>query len=868
MTALVAQSFNIKGIVQGVGFRPWIFQLAKRFQLTGHVLNDGQGVSILVQGPEMALAGFRAALDTERPPLCRIDELTVSHAQVQDLQDFTIAHSSAGQAAAIVTVGSDKSSCDACLAEIRDPNNRHFGYPFTNCTHCGPRYTIIRNLPYDRHNTAMAGFALCDACRQAYEDPMDRRYHAQPVSCPKCGPELTLRGAGGEILAKREQALAQTIALIEQGKILAIKGLGGFHLICDAGNHDAVTELRRRKCRPAKPLALMMPSIEFAKQYAEGSSAEWQLLSSQERPIVLMAKKQHQADAPALSSAIAPDIDRLGLFLPYTPLHTLLLDGLQRPLVATSANRSGEPIITDGDEVLQQLGKPPLAVVDAILDHNRPIINGCDDSVVQMLDDELQVLRLARGYAPLSLPSKSLASMNIVSKSLASMNIVSKSLASMNIVSKSLASMNIVSKSLASMNIVSKSLVSKNTASKSLASKDSGDNSSNKLPSLLAVGPQQKNTLALNIGNQLYLSPHIGDLFSVEAEGYFERTLQNFHRLYRFEPEAIIRDKHPDYASSRWAERQSARQLEVQHHFAHLLAVMAANDYSGKVLGFSFDGTGLGDDNQLWGGELLLADCQGFQRLATLSPMMLLGGEQAIREPWRLLYSLLLQNHGIEELQQLAVFAAEPAAKLANLGKLASSGIGPKSHSIGRLFDAAAALLANLRLSQYEGQAGIILETLARRAIAADKQQRVEKLGLELKLELKLEQTNTRAGLVLGQWQSAPLFSALLQAWRTEPDSELLALAFIQAIGKGIITAAFKARNWLKAEGINELPLVLSGGVFQSRLLSEYCHRELARLEFHRLKPGLVPVNDGGIALGQLWYGLHQPGLTQSLVER
>ena len=818
MTALVAQSFNIKGIVQGVGFRPWIFQLAKRFQLTGHVLNDGQGVSILVQGPEMALAGFRAALDTERPPLCRIDELTVSHAQVQDLQDFTIAHSSAGQAAAIVTVGSDKSSCDACLAEIRDPNNRHFGYPFTNCTHCGPRYTIIRNLPYDRHNTAMAGFALCDACRQAYEDPMDRRYHAQPVSCPKCGPELTLRGAGGEILAKREQALAQTIALIEQGKILAIKGLGGFHLICDAGNHDAVTELRRRKCRPAKPLALMMPSIEFAKQYAEGSNAEWQLLSSQERPIVLMAKKQHQADAPALSSAIAPDIDRLGLFLPYTPLHTLLLDGLQRPLVATSANRSGEPIITDGDEVLQQLGKPPLAVVDAILDHNRPIINGCDDSVVQMLDDELQVLRLARGYAPLSLPSKSLASMNIVSKS--------------------------------------------------LANKDSGDNSSNKLPSLLAVGPQQKNTLALNIGSQLYLSPHIGDLFSVEAEGYFERTLQNFHRLYRFEPEAIIRDKHPDYASSRWAERQSARQLEVQHHFAHLLAVMAANDYSGKVLGFSFDGTGLGDDNQLWGGELLLADCQGFQRLATLSPMTLLGGEQAIREPWRLLYSLLLQNHDIEELQQLAVFAAEPAAKLANLGKLASRGIGPKSHSIGRLFDAAAALLANLRLSQYEGQAGIILETLARRAIAAGKQQSAEKLGLELKLEHEVEPTNSRTELVFGQWQSAPLFSALLQAWRTEPDSELLALAFIQAIGKGIFAAALKARNWLKAEGIDELPLVLSGGVFQSRLLSEYCHRELARLEFHRLKPGLVPVNDGGIALGQLWYGLHQPGLTQSLTER
>ncbi|MCT8979355.1 carbamoyltransferase HypF [Shewanella algae] len=822
MTALVAQSFNIKGIVQGVGFRPWIFQLAKRFQLTGHVLNDGQGVSILVQGPEMALAGFRAALDTERPPLCRIDELTVSHAQVQDLQDFTIAHSSAGQAAAIVTVGSDKSSCDACLAEIRDPNNRHFGYPFTNCTHCGPRYTIIRNLPYDRHNTAMAGFALCDACRQAYEDPMDRRYHAQPVSCPKCGPELTLRGAGGEILAKREQALAQTIALIEQGKILAIKGLGGFHLICDAGNHDAVTELRRRKCRPAKPLALMMPSIEFAKQYAEGSSAEWQLLSSQERPIVLMAKKQHQADAPALSSAIAPDIDRLGLFLPYTPLHTLLLDGLQRPLVATSANRSGEPIITDGDEVLQQLGKPPLAVVDAVLDHNRPIINGCDDSVVQMLDDELQVLRLARGYAPLSLPSKSLASMNIVSKS--------------------------------------------------LTSKDSRDNSSNKLPSLLAVGPQQKNTMALNIGNQLYLSPHIGDLFSVEAEGYFERTLQNFHRLYHFEPEAIIRDKHPDYASSRWAERQGGRQLEVQHHFAHLLAVMAANDYSGKVLGFSFDGTGLGDDNQLWGGELLLADCQGFQRLATLSPMMLLGGEQAIREPWRLLYSLLLQNHGIEELQQLAVFAAEPAAKLANLGKLASSGIGPKSHSIGRLFDAAAALLANLRLSQYEGQAGIILETLARRAIAAGKQQSAEKLGLELKLEHELEHelepTNSRTELVFGQWQSAPLFSALLRAWRTEPDSELLALAFIQAIGKGIFAAALKARNWLKAEGIDELPLVLSGGVFQSRLLSEYCHRELARLEFHRLKPGLVPVNDGGIALGQLWYGLHQPGLTQSLAER
>ncbi|MDF0534386.1 carbamoyltransferase HypF [Shewanella sp. A32] len=776
---LQARCYHVTGIVQGVGFRPWIYQLAKRYQLCGHVLNNGEGVTIVVQANLAMLQAFDNALYTEQPPLARIDSLCYEIVpEDATLKDFSI-HKSRSSHQALVAVGTDKSSCPECLQEIRDPNNRHYHYPFTNCTHCGPRYTIINNLPYDRHNTSMATFAMCDDCRKAYEDPMDRRYHAQPVSCPKCGPHLRYVDNQGHELASRDQAFSLAVAALLAGKILAIKGLGGFHLVCDATNHQAVTRLRLRKQRPAKPLAVMVADLEMAQQYAVASNAEWQLLCSQERPIVLL-QKSAAADIP-LSAAVAPNIDRIGLFMPYTPLHTLLLDAVQKPLVATSANLSGEPIITDGETILAQLANEHFMVIDAMLDHNRPILNGCDDSVVQMCGGELQVMRLARGYAPLSLPSK---------------------------------------------------LLAKPT-----------------LPSVLAVGPQQKNTLALNIGNTLYLSPHIGDLFSLGAEGYFQRTLASFKRMYHFNADSIVRDLHPDYASSRWAMEQSQPITAVQHHYAHVLATLAANDYDGKVLGFSFDGTGLGDDGELWGGELLLADSNSYERLASIRSFSLLGSELAIKSPFRLTLALLLRQFSINDIvaMNLPAFRYYSPSLLRNLAKIFAADKMPKSHSVGRLFDALAVLLDEMQDTQYEGQAGIIIETLARRAEAAGKT--TEALALKLQLPLR-----PYAGLLLGQWDTATLFNQLLQATLQQIDKDVIAMAFIQALGDAICHSAVAAQQKLG----NHLPVVLTGGVFQNRFLAEYCYQQLHNRGIQRLPQRLVPVNDGGIALGQLWYGLRQ----------
>ncbi|MCL1073132.1 carbamoyltransferase HypF [Shewanella dokdonensis] len=779
---LQARCYHVTGIVQGVGFRPWIYQLAQRYGLCGHVLNNGEGVTIVVQAELSALQAFNQALQTEMPPLARIDSLHYEALAVDmALNDFSI-HKSTASTQALVAVGTDKSSCPECLQEIRDPNNRHYHYPFTNCTHCGPRYTIINNLPYDRHNTSMAAFAMCDDCRRAYEDPMDRRYHAQPVSCPKCGPQLRFVDNHGQQLATREAAFAAAVAAIQAGKILAIKGLGGFHLVCDATNHQAVTELRLRKHRPAKPLAVMVADLPMAQQYAVASAAEWQLLCSQERPIVLL-QKAAESVLP-LSAAVAPDIDRIGLFMPYTPLHTLLLDAVKKPLVATSANLSGEPIITDGDAILAQLANEHVMVIDAMLDHNRPILNGCDDSVVQMCGGELQVLRLARGYAPLSLPSKQLAK--------------------------------------------------------------------HPLPAVLAVGPQQKNTLALNIGNTLYLSPHIGDLFSIGAEGYFQRTLASFKRMYHFDAELIVRDLHPDYASSRWALEQTPPVTAVQHHYAHVLATLAANDYNGQVLGFSFDGTGLGADGELWGGELLLADSKSYQRLASISPFALLGNELAIKSPFRLTLALLLQQYSIDAIiaMELPAFRHYSPVLLRNLAKIFAAGKMPKSHSVGRLFDALAVLLDEMQDTQYEGQAGIIIETLARRAVAAGKNADAQALNLQLPLR-------PQPGLLLGQWDTAALFSQLLQA-KQQQDNGVMAIAFMQALGDAVCHSAVAAQQQIGSP----LPVVLTGGVFQNRFLAEYCYQQLHTCGMQRLPQHLVPVNDGGIALGQLWYGLQQATAT------
>ncbi len=772
-TATKRVRLEITGIVQGVGFRPFVYRWAIELGLLGFTFNHSKGVTVELQGSDAAINAFIETLSQTPPPLARIDSLSEIELPLEDCDSFEIQHSQA-DAKAVVAVSSDKSSCQECLDEIMDPSNRHYQYPFTNCTNCGPRYTLIRALPYDRPNTAMANFAMCDACAAAYQDPLDRRYHAQPVSCPQCGPQLSLLSAEQSLVGEKNAALEQAVELLTQGKTLAIKGLGGFHLVCDATNDEAVQRLRRRKQRPAKPFAVMCASLEMAKTLARGSEAEWQLLQSAERPITLLQKAPHQG---ALSPAVAPGIDRLGLFLPYTPLHQLLLVRLNRPLVATSANRSGEPIITHAADIFERLA----GVVDAVLDHNREILNGCDDSVVQMIDDKLQVIRLARGYAPLTLAMPE--------------------------------------------------AVPQET---------------------LAVGAQQKNSIAFGFDHNLVLSPHIGDLFSLEAEQYFTDTLATFKRLYQFSPKLLVSDKHPDYASTQWAQQECQQQnkvisyTQVQHHYAHILSVMAVNQITDKVLGFSFDGTGLGDKRQLWGGEAMLADVANYQRVAHLSPMALIGGEQAIKDPRRIMLALLFERYSPEEIKALPLNAIEalPSSLIGNLHTLWHKGVATQmTSSIGRLFDAAACLLDLMQTTQFEGQAGMLIEAKANAVTEAQLSQ--SGIGFTLKQ-------------IDGVWQLSALWQEMVDAllhWQDKPDGiSLIARAFMNALAQAVTDCAAKHKG---------LDVVLCGGVFQNRYLLSETRKRLNMAEIKVLDSDQVPVNDGGIALGQLWYAIHSNSKVQ-----
>ncbi|MCL1039198.1 carbamoyltransferase HypF [Shewanella submarina] len=802
---VLRRRFRIKGIVQGVGFRPWIYRLATEQALTGTVLNNSAGVCIEIQGNTASVGEFTRQLGVNRPPLARIDSLMAEDIpSVEGETAFDIIESEQQQEIS-VSVSPDKACCDDCLADVRNPDSRYFEYPFTNCTNCGPRYTIIQALPYDRPNTAMAGFTMCPECAAEYKNPLNRRYHAQPVSCPHCGPQLSLLTPEGEVIARKADALTQACDALVQGKIVAVKGLGGFHLMVDATNQVAVERLRQRKRRQGKPLAVMVADMAQAKALVTGCEQEWQLLESAERPIVLLDKllldklEHSPLDSNpgsetnshlSLAKAIAPGLGRLGLFMPYTPLHHLMFTQVSRPLVATSANISGEPILTDSTQVLTHLGQ----VVDLVLDHNRPILNGCDDSLVHLVDGKLQVIRLARGYAPLSLPLDEQSGPQIRGKD------------------------------------------------------------------LLAVGPQQKNTLALAVGNQMILSPHIGDLFTLESEAYFERTLATFQRLYQTQPDQLYRDCHPDYASSRWAEARS-RQVpaqvttvhKIQHHYAHVLAVMAANGITHKLLGFSFDGTGLGEDNTLWGGELLLCDIHGYQRIGHFAPFALIGMEQAVKQPWRLLLALLFEHHSPEQIlkMELAVLADKPQQLIRNLHTLWSKHQRTiQSSSAGRLFDALAALLGLVDDTGFEGEAGMKLEALATGLYRS---------GVPLATDCHFIIPIVDAAPGKPQlWDSYGLFEQLLMATQaqelTATRRQHIALGFHQALADLVVACA---RHY------PELKIALCGGVFQNRLLYSLCQQGLStetqtQTNEHRLlSPGQVPVNDGGIALGQLWYGTH-----------
>jgi len=746
---VIAQRILVTGKVQGVGFRPFVYREAVRHHLTGWVRNTAAGVDIVVCGEPENLDGFFHSLLNERPTPSTVLQLSVSsHPEPVLEKDFYIKESDI-QGAKTAMIMPDLATCPDCLSEIRDPSNRRYLYPFTNCTSCGPRYSIMRGLPYDRSRTTMHAFHQCPDCRREFIDPFDRRFHAQPNACPTCGPNITLWDRNGRTVSEKFDALLDAVLCLRSGGIVAVKGLGGFHLMADAGNDHAVQLLRQRKHREEKPFAVMVPDIESARSLAEISDVEQQWLCSPVAPIVLLRKK---SPLPALSGAIAPNNPCLGLFLPYTPLHHLLMDQLGIPLVATSGNISDEPICIDENDALNRLG----GIADAFLVHNRPIAHPVDDSVVRIVCDRPLILRCARGLAPSAL------SMNDKSFS----------------------------------------------------------------EPVLGFGPHMKATISLGCGNQIIVSPHIGDMESVAAWESFEHHLRLLEEMYELKPDIVACDQHPHYASTRYAERRVEKPVYVQHHHAHVLAVMAEYDLTGPVLGIVWDGTGFGQDGTIWGGEFLRVDGAGYKRVAHLRTFSLPGGDSAARDPCRSALGVL---HEIG----LAEYADFPKQHRDVLVKAIEQRINSmKTSSAGRLFDATASLLGLCRQSTYEGQAAMLLQAEA---------EKHPHDGTYYPHHLNAEVID---------WE--PVIRGLLADREAGVEKSVMAARFHQSM-VNMMTAV--AAQW------PDVPVVLCGGCFQNAWLLEHAVNALTAARRKVYWPNRLPPNDGAVSAGQVMYQrLNQSG--------
>ncbi|HAJ61841.1 MAG TPA: carbamoyltransferase HypF [Cyanobacteria bacterium UBA8543] len=659
---------TVEGIVQGVGFRPFVYGLAKEVGVVGWVKNTDRGVLIDIEGTIEQLQIFQKRLKQDKPPHAFLQHIETQWMNLAGYTDFEIrpsdaAHSSLATPKSALILP-DLATCPACLHEIFDPANRRYRYPFTNCTHCGPRFSILRSLPYDRPNTTMQRFQMCPECHAEYENPLDRRFHAQPNACPHCGPHLELWDRQGKTLASHDEALLQTANAIRQGKILAIKGLGGFHLVVDAGNETAVRTLRDHKRRPDKPLALMYPSLELIRKHCQVSEVEENLLRSSEAPIVLLQSKIHNLKS-TIAPSVAPGNPYLGVMLPYTPLHHLLLSELGFPIVATSGNLSSEPICTDEFDALNRLQD----IADLFLVHDRPIARPVDDSIVRVVCDSVSeagrspalllsadrpiVLRRARGYAPFPItpPSKSTSHNSSI---------------------------------------------------------------------ILAVGAHLKNTVALYLNHQILMSQHLGDLDNLSTIDRFQEAIHHLLNIYEVQPTTIACDAHPDYYSTQFANVLSQKAthpstpvIPVQHHYAHVLSCMVDNQLETPVLGITWDGTGYGLDGTIWGGEFLNILANGFERMAHLRSFPLPGGEQAVKEPRRCALGLLYECFGNRafKMLELAPLQAFSEQELKVLQTMLQRGLNtPKTSSAGRLFDAIAALLGLCPQASFEGQAAMQLE--------------------------------------------------------------------------------------------------------------------------------------------------------------
>jgi hydrogenase maturation protein HypF len=749
----------IHGAVQGVGFRPFVYRLAAELGLNGWVLNSSQGVFIEAEGCKETLDGFILRIEKEKPALSFIQSMEFSFLDPVGFNKFEI-RSSSEEGSKTALVLPDIAICKDCLNDILNPHNRRYLYPFTNCTNCGPRFSIIERLPYDRKNTTMKKFEMCDKCRLEYEDPSNRRFHAQPNACPDCGPHIELWDTDGNTLAVLHEALLQAVENIHSGWIAAVKGLGGFHLMADAYDEETVRLLRKRKRREEKPLALMFPDIELISKYCEVSELEKRLLRSPESPIVLLKKKKEVREK-LLAESVAPGNPYLGVMLPYTPLHYILMRELNVPVIATSGNISDEPICIDENEAIVRLK----GIADIFLVHNRPIVRHVDDSIVRIIHGREMVVRRARGYAPLPVHL---------------------------------------------------------------------DHRHNERH-YLAVGAHLKNTIAVSSNNNIFISQHIGDLETSEAYSAFNNVITDLSGIYDIEPKTIAADMHPNYISTQYALTSAIHTVQVQHHHAHILSCMAENEITEPALGVSWDGTGYGTDNTIWGGEFLLINGNSFHRIAHLRSFRLPGGEIAIKEIWRTYTGILFEIYGEGIFTNRELFPdnlCTPKEKEIIKKMLVRNLNSPVTTSAGRLFDAIAFATGVSGYSSYEGQAAMQLEFETELVNTND----VYPFHI---LDVIDKKSDVRFILDWG-----PMVKQILNDRKNKKDSA------------GVISAKF--HNTLTqliidtAKRVGEEKVVLSGGCFQNKYLIERTIYELEKNGFKPYWHQRVPTNDGGISLGQI----------------